>query len=89
MVSWGLALFAYIFQVPANLLGFERNDGPFGLFQLKVIQEVVTLAVFTLCTVFVFKDRRAGLEPPGGLRDAGGGGVRHLQEVVSAGKLEA
>ncbi|WP_342767410.1 DMT family protein [Hymenobacter nivis] len=60
MMSWDLALFAYIFQVPANLLGFEKNDGPFGLFQLKVIQEVVTLAVFTLCTLFVFKPDKLG-----------------------------
>ncbi len=63
MVSWGLALFEYIFQVPANRLGFEENGGPFGLFQLKVIQEVVTLAVFTLCTVFVFNTDKLGWNP--------------------------
>ncbi|QJX49185.1 DMT family protein [Hymenobacter taeanensis] len=55
LISWGLALFEYVFQVPANRMGFEENGGPFNLFQLKVIQEVVSLTVFTLCAVFVFK----------------------------------
>ena len=41
--------------MPANRLGFDENGGPFSLFQLKVIQEVITLTVFTLCAVFVFK----------------------------------
>lgn len=60
MVSWGLAWFEYVFQVPANRLGFEQNGGPFSLFQLKVIQEVVSLTVFTLCAVFVFKTDKLG-----------------------------
>ncbi|MBF9223841.1 DMT family protein [Hymenobacter ruricola] len=60
LVSWGLALFEYIFQVPANRLGFEENGGPFSLFQLKVIQEVITLTVFTVCAVFVFKTDKLG-----------------------------
>ena len=60
LVSWGLALFEYIFQVPANRIGFEENGGPFSLFQLKVIQEVITLTVFTLCAVFVFKTDKLG-----------------------------
>ena len=60
MVNWGLTLFEYIFQVPANRLGFVENGGPFGLFQLKVIQEVITLTVFTLCAVFVFKTDKLG-----------------------------
>ncbi|GAB3302546.1 DMT family protein [Hymenobacter tenuis] len=55
LVSWGLAFFEYVFQVPANRIGFEENGGPFSLFQLKVIQEVVSLTVFTLCAVYVFK----------------------------------
>ena len=55
LVSWGLALFEYLFQVPANRIGYAENGGPFNLFQLKVLQEVITLAMFTLCAVFVFK----------------------------------
>ena len=55
LISWGLAFFEYVFQVPANRIGFEENGGPFSLFQLKVIQEVISLTVFTLCAVYVFK----------------------------------
>lgn len=54
-ISWGIALFEYIFQVPANRIGFTENGGPFNLLQLKVIQEVITLAVFTVFTLTVFK----------------------------------
>ncbi len=46
LVSWGLAFFEYIFQVPANRLGYIENGGPYSLFQLKVMQEVITLVVF-------------------------------------------
>ena len=60
LISWGLAFFEYVFQVPANRMGFEENGGPFSLFQLKVIQEVITLTVFTLCAVFVFKTDKLG-----------------------------
>ncbi|NUN08952.1 MAG: DMT family protein [Ignavibacteriaceae bacterium] len=56
MISWGIALFEYIFQVPANRMGYTDNGGPFNLWQLKVIQEVITLTVFTLFTIFLFKN---------------------------------
>lgn len=55
LVSWGIALMEYFFQVPANRMGFEGNGGPFSLMQLKVIQEVITLVVFTVFSVVVFK----------------------------------
>ena len=55
MISWGLAFFEYIFQVPANRIGHESNGGPFSLFELKVIQEIISLTVFTLFAVYVFK----------------------------------
>lgn len=55
LISWGIALFEYIFQVPANKIGFNGNGGPFSLVQLKVIQEVITLLVFTAFTLLVFK----------------------------------
>lgn len=54
-LSWGLALFEYMFQVPANKLGYRENGGPFSLLQLKVIQEVITLVVFTIFTTVFFK----------------------------------
>jgi len=55
LISWGIALFEYFFQVPANRIGYEGNGGPFSLFQLKVIQEVITLIVFTIFAVVAFK----------------------------------
>jgi len=56
LISWGIALFEYSFQVPANRIGFTENGGPFTLWQLKVIQEVITLVVFTVFTVVFFKN---------------------------------
>jgi uncharacterized protein (DUF486 family) len=56
MISWGIALFEYILQVPANRLGYKENGGPFSLLQLKVIQEVVTLLVFTAFSLMFFKN---------------------------------
>jgi uncharacterized protein (DUF486 family) len=58
ILSWGIAFFEYVFQVPANKIGFEANGGPFNLFQLKIIQEVVSLTVFTVFALFVFKTER-------------------------------
>ena len=55
LVSWGIAFFEYCFQVPANRIGFAANGGPFSLIQLKVIQEVITLVVFTIFALIVFK----------------------------------
>ena len=55
LISWGIALFEYVFQVPANRIGFHENGGPFSLIQLKVIQEVITLLVFAAFTLLVFK----------------------------------
>lgn len=57
LLSWGIALFEYSAQVPANRIGFIENGGPFNLWQLKVIQEVITLSVFSIFTIFVFKDQ--------------------------------
>ncbi len=54
-ISWGIALFEYFFQVPANRIGYREHGGPFSLIQLKVIQEVVTLLVFTVFTLVVFR----------------------------------
>jgi uncharacterized protein (DUF486 family) len=56
LISWGIALFEYIFQVPANKIGFKENGGPFSLVELKVIQEAVTLVIFTVFTLIFFKN---------------------------------
>lgn len=53
--SWGIAFFEYCLQVPANRLGFRENGGPFDIMQLKVIQEVITLVVFTAFSCIVFR----------------------------------
>jgi uncharacterized protein (DUF486 family) len=55
LISWGIAFFEYLFQVPANRIGFADDGGPFTLWQLKVIQEVITLTVFTAFTLIFFK----------------------------------
>lgn len=57
LLSWGIAFFEYLFQVPANRIGFNENGGPFSLWQLKVIQEVITLTVFTFFMIFFFKEQ--------------------------------
>jgi uncharacterized protein (DUF486 family) len=56
LISWGIALFEYFFQVPANRIGYKEYGGPFTLVELKVIQEVVTLFVFTIFSILLFKN---------------------------------
>jgi uncharacterized protein (DUF486 family) len=56
LVSWGIAFFEYCFQVPANRIGYQQFGGPYSLVQLKVIQEVITLMVFMIFTILVFKN---------------------------------
>ncbi len=55
LFSWGIALAEYSCQIPANRIGFAGNGGPFSLLQLKVIQEVITLIIFTVFTTVSFK----------------------------------
>ena len=55
LFSWAIAFFEYCAQVPANRIGFVDNGGPFNLMQLKVIQEVISLTVFTLIVTLLFK----------------------------------
>lgn len=54
LISWVIALAEYSCQVPANRMGYIGNGGAFSLMQLKVIQESITLIVFTLFTVVFF-----------------------------------
>lgn len=56
LLSWGMAFFEYCFQVPGNRLGFKGNGGPFTLLELKVIQEVITLTVFTAFSLVFFRN---------------------------------
>lgn len=52
-ISWGIAFFEYMIQVPANRIGYQA----FSLPQLKILQEVITLAVFVPFAVFFMKER--------------------------------
>jgi len=53
--SWAIAFLEYSLQVPANKIGFVGNGGPFTLIQLKVIQEVISLTVFTVIAGMMFQ----------------------------------
>ena len=55
LFSWGIALAEYSFQVPANRIGYAGNGGPFNIWQLKVIQEFLSLTIFTIFTMVFFK----------------------------------
>jgi uncharacterized protein (DUF486 family) len=55
LISWGIAFFEYSLQVPANRLGYNGNGGPFSLVELKVIQEVISITVFAIFTLLVFR----------------------------------
>ena len=55
LISWCVALLEYSFLIPANRIGSDINGGPFSLVQLKVIQEVISIAIFTLFTIVFFK----------------------------------
>ncbi|NLC23648.1 DMT family protein [Oxalobacter vibrioformis] len=52
MISWGIALFEYLLQVPANRIGFSQ----YSLAQLKILQETITLAVFVPFAMFYMKE---------------------------------
>mgnify|MGYP002508184108 CR=1 FL=1 len=55
LFSWVIALAEYSCQIPANCIGFVGNGGPFTLMQLKVIQEVISLVVFTVIATVMFQ----------------------------------
>lgn len=58
LISWALAFFEYLFQVPANRIGYKGEGGPYSLVQLKTIQEAITLVVFMIFTIVFFKTER-------------------------------
>lgn len=53
LVSWGIALFEYCFQVPANRIGHGQFSGA----QLKIIQEIITLSIFAVFSIFYLHER--------------------------------
>ena len=61
LISWGIALFEYFFQVPANRIGYRGYGGPFSLMELKVIQEVISISVFIIFSLIVFRNEHISL----------------------------
>jgi len=55
LISWGIALLEYSLMVPANKLGSSITGGPFNMWQLKLIQEVISISVFVIFTLIFFK----------------------------------
>ncbi|MBX3163060.1 MAG: DMT family protein [Bacteroidetes bacterium] len=55
LISWGIALLEYSLMVPANKLGSALHGGPFNMWQLKLIQEVISISVFIIFTLLFFK----------------------------------
>lgn len=55
LVSWGIALLEYALMVPANRIGSNINGGPFNMWQLKLIQEAISISVFVVFTLLFFK----------------------------------
>ncbi|MCR4659257.1 MAG: DMT family protein [Bacteroidales bacterium] len=55
LLSWGVALAEYMVMIPANRIGSQITGGPFSLMQLKIIQEAISLTVFTVIVATIFK----------------------------------
>ena len=55
LISWGIAFLEYLLMVPANKIGSNINGGPFNMWQLKLIQEVISISVFVVFTLLFFK----------------------------------
>lgn len=54
-ISWGMALFEYMLMIPANKIGSKINGGPYDMWQLKIIQETISIIVFIVFTLIFFK----------------------------------
>jgi uncharacterized protein (DUF486 family) len=54
-ISWGIAFLEYCLMVPANKIGSNLNGGPFSMWQLKIIQEAISIVVFITFTLICFK----------------------------------
>ncbi len=56
-ISWLIALPEYCLQVPANRLGHIQHGGPFTAPQLKIVQEAITLLIFTIFSIWILKEK--------------------------------
>ncbi len=84
LLSWGIALFEYCFQVPANRIGSAEFGGPFSIWELKVIQEVVSLSVFTVFALVFMKSDTLRLEPPRWIPMPDPGRLLHFPQIAPA-----
>lgn len=57
-ISWAIALFEYVFQVPANKYGFKENGGAFSLLELKMVQEALSIGIFLIFSLIFFKNEK-------------------------------
>lgn len=55
LISWGIALIEYSLMIPANKIGSSLTGGPFNMWQLKLIQEVISISIFIIFTLLIFK----------------------------------
>ncbi len=55
LLGWSIAFFEYSFLIPANKLGFIGEGGRFNLFELKAMSEAISIIVFILINIFIFK----------------------------------
>ena len=69
LFSWGIAFFEYVFQVPANRIGF--SSGTFSLAQLKILQEVITLSVFVPFALLYMRQPLSCTPPGRSVRSTG------------------
>ena len=60
LISWAIALAEYSLMVPANRLGSTLTGGPFNMWQLKLIQEVISILIFVVFTLLLFKTDKLG-----------------------------
>lgn len=58
LISWGIAFLEYCLMVPANKIGSSVTGGPFNMWQLKLIQEVISITVFVIFTLIMFKTEK-------------------------------
>lgn len=55
--SWGIAFIEYCFMIPSTRIGCEGTGAPYSLVQFKVIQEVISLFIFSVMTMFMFENQ--------------------------------
>jgi uncharacterized protein (DUF486 family) len=55
IAGWGIAIIEYFFMIPANTSGSRINGGTYSLMQLKIIQEAISITVFTTMAITMFR----------------------------------